>query len=104
MLLNFVLALRRQAVGCGLVGSVTNFQSKDVFLALKASPGRAVIVGSSGPASINKTFQSGLSLSLLANTGPATPAPTIIKSNLNVTNETQMAITTTEYIIMIQYT
>lgn len=58
------------------------FQSRDVFMALNANPGIAVILGSSGPASISRTFRHGLSLNLLAIIGPATPAPTITKSNL----------------------
>lgn len=73
-------------MGCGDVGSVFKFQSRDVLMALNASPGIAVIVGSSGPASISRTFRHELSLNLLAIIGPATPAPTIIKSNLDINN------------------
>jgi len=51
-------------------------------MALNANAGMAVILGSSGPASMSKIFRHGLSLNLLAIIGPATPAPTITKSNL----------------------
>jgi len=75
-------SILKQAVGCGDVGSVLKFQSRDVLTARNASPGIAVIIGSSGPASISKIFRHGLSLNLLAIIDPATPAPMIIKSNL----------------------
>ena len=78
--------LPKQAVGKGWVGSVLYFQSRSVPTALKAKPGREVIVGSAGPASTSKIFHQGSrSASLLAITGPATPAPTIMKSNLKPT-------------------
>lgn len=82
MYCKMIYFILKQAVGCGDVGSVLNFQSRSVLMALNASAGIAVIVGSSGPASISKIFRHGLSLNLLAIIGPATPAPMIIKSNL----------------------
>ena len=77
-----IYLIPKQAVGCDNVGSVLKFQSRDVFMALIAKAGTAVATGSSGPASMSKTFCHELSLNLLAIIGPATPAPTIIKSNL----------------------